>query len=330
MTLRGFMHLTAGVLAGALMTVPAQAETLRIGSPGNPDFAFAKAIDTVFVPEVAKATQGRHTVQTFWGGQLGGLQESVSQTRNGAMFGTSAATSYFTGFVPELNALNLPFLFDSREQAFKVLDGPIGKELAAKLEEKGFVLLGFFELGFRNITSASKPIATPADLKGMKIRVQPNPLYMDMFKMLGANPVQMDIKDLFSALRQGVVDGHENPFVFINMLKLHEANQKFVTDTGHVYEVMLFVGSKKMMDAMTPADREAIRKAGSAAALRQREISAELDKGGREAVVKQGYTLTTLTAAQRQAFRDATRPMYQQIEKDVGGDLVPRLLKARN
>lgn len=309
-------------------TYQTQADTLRIAGSGNKNFAYARGVDEGFVPEVAKRLDGRHTVQTFWGNQLGSLQESVAQTRNGTIFGAVASSAYFNSYVPELNVVNLPFLFADRKTAFKVFDGPLGDELAAKLLEKDFVVLGYFELGFRQLTNRVRPITAPADLKGLKIRLQPNPVHMETFRLMGASAVQLDIKDLFSALRQGVVDGQENPFVFIDMLKYHEAGQKYVTDSGHFYDVMLFVAGKRKMDKLSAADQAAIMAAGKAATAHQRKVSEELNQTGLDRMIKNGYKLTTLTPQQREAFRRHSAPIYDQIKKQLGASFVNKFMKA--
>lgn len=319
--------IASAIVLGALATAT-NAETLRISGAGSKNFSQSRAIDEVFVPGVAEVTEGRHEVQTFWGSQLGGNTESVAQVRSGTIFGAYAATSYFASIVPELNAFNLPFLFDSREKALATFDGPIGDEIRAKLEEKGFVVLGFMELGFRQVTNSVRPIATPEDMEGLKIRVQPNPTYMELFRLLGANPIQLDIKDLFSALQQRVADGQENPYVFIDLLGLHEANQKYVTDTAHVYEVMLFVASKEVMDRMSPEDRQAVIELGERTAERQREISAEMDETGKERLLENGYELTTLTPEQRAAFREKSAPIYEELTTGEQGEFAKSLIEA--
>ncbi len=324
--------LAAALMVGALISLSAhqsQAQTvLRVGAAGNKDFAFAKAVDESFVPAVAKATNNCVTVQTFWGNQLGSLQENVGQTRNGTIFATTASTAYFNTYVQELDVVNLPFLFSDRETAFRVFDGPLGQELAAKLLEKGFVVLGYFELGFRQLTNRSRPITSPDGLKGLKIRVQPNPVHLDTFRLLGANPIQIDVKELFEALRQGVVDGQENPYVFIDLLKYHEAGQKYVSDTGHFYDIMLFVASKRLMDELSATDRQAIMKAGAEATAYQRRVSGEMNATGRERMLKNGYQFTQLTPAQREAFRQRSAPIYKQIEDKLGKEFVARFVKA--
>jgi len=329
MLTRLFIFVCAGFFGGfTLLATASQAETLRIAGAGNAKFSFARGIAQGFVPSVKKGSGNRLDVQLFWGSQLGSLEENIQQTRNGTVFGTVASSAYFNSYVPELGVTNLPFLFNTRDAAFRVFDGPLGAELSAKMADKGFIVLGFFELGFRQITNRVRAIKAPGDLKGLKIRLQPNPVHLATFKSFGAIPVQMGIKELFSALRQGVLDGQENPFVFINLLKLHEANQKFISDTGHFYDIMLFVASKKVFNSMAGADQALIRKAGAEATALQRKLSATDNESGKAQLVKNGMMLTELTAAQRDVFRKRSAPIYKQIEERLGRDLVRRFVAA--
>ena len=145
--------------------------------------------------------------------QLGGAQENVAQTRAGTIAATWVGMAFLARTVPELEAVSLPFMFPSRQVAYRVMDSDtVGKLLEGKLADKGFVLLGFMELGARQVTNSVRPIKTIADLKGLKIRLQPNETHLATFRALGANALAMDIREVYSALQQKVIDGHENPY----------------------------------------------------------------------------------------------------------------------
>lgn len=315
---------TLVMLAGA-----AHGQTvLRIGSAVFDEHSTARAINQDFATKVEQGSGGRYDVQVFPGAQLGGVAEAVQQVRNGTIFGCFVSTAYFNSYVKELGVTNLPFVFPSREVAFKVFDGPFGEDMRQKLLDKGFIPLSFFELGFRNISNSVRPVVTPEDVKGLKIRLQPNPVHMQTFQLLGANPVQIDAKEMFAALRQGVVDGQENPFAVINLFKMYEANQKYVSGTGHFYDIMLFVGSKRMMDQMDPKDVEMIIAAGASTQALQRKLAAEEDDFHSSELAKKGVEVTFLTAEQREAFRVATLPIYDTVKEQLGADLVDGFVAA--
>ncbi len=304
------------------------AEILRVNTLIFGDAAAVRAVQEVFVPEVKKVTEGRYEVQFFFAGELGGNQESIQQVRDGSIFATIVSAPWLTSTVPEIGVGSLPFLFPDRETAFRVFDGPEGQALVAKLADKGFTNLGFMELGFRHLTNAKLVVDSPDDLAGLKIRLQADPIHMETFRTLGANPIQIDGKELFASLRQGVADGQENPYVIIELMKMYEANQKYVTESGHFYDIMPFIASKKIMDAIPEPDRSAILAAGRKTITIQREMSGGDDAKNKAALAKNGMVVTELTPAQRQAFIDATAPVYAVAEDLLGAEFVRRFVAA--
>jgi tripartite ATP-independent transporter DctP family solute receptor len=202
--------LFAIAVAAALGAGPAAAQQLRIASNFPTQHTSSVAMEQ-FKAGVEAATKKELGVDLFPAMQLGGAQENVDQTRSGAIFGTVIGAAFLSRTAPEISALSVPFLFTDRKQAFRVVDGKVGKLIADRLEAKGFHLLGFMELGARHTTNNVRPIRTLADFRGLKIRLQPDDIHLATFRALGANPVAMDIKEVYSALQQGVLDGQENP-----------------------------------------------------------------------------------------------------------------------
>lgn len=319
--------MAVAALVAAGLPGPSQAtETLRINTLLFGASSAVKAVREVFVPEVKKRTEGRYEVQFFINGELGGQNETLQGVRDGSIFGTILSTAWFSSFVPKLGVASLPFLWKDRETAFRVFDGPRGKELEDELAKAGFDTLGWMELGFRHLTNAERPVHTPDDVKGLKIRLQADPVHMETFRLLGANPVQIAGPELFASLRQGVVDGQENPLVIISMMKMYEAKQKYVTKTGHFFDMFVFAGSKAALDAMSAEDRAAIEAAAAETTKRQRELAVEDDRLGLADLEKHGVEVIELTPEQRKAFQDATAPMYEKIRKDLGEAFVDRFL----
>lgn len=316
----------AFALAAAATT--AGAEELRLGSGFGDSHSSTRAMRDVFAPKVEELTQGRHSVSVFANSELGQAPEMVNQAQSGINFGVYVSSAFFNSQVPEIGVTNMPFVFASREEAFKVFDGSFGEQLKPLFEAKGLVVLGFMELGFRNITNSVRPIRTPDDLQGLKIRLQNNPVHIETFRLLGASPVSIDASEMFAAMSQGVVDGQENPYAVINNFRLYDARQKFLTDSGHFFDVLVFAVSKRALDAMSEEDRAAIMEAGRLATLEQRAYAAADEAANLDAVLSHDVELTRLTPEQRDAFRAAVAPVEAVVKERLSPELVNEFLAA--
>ena len=322
------------ILAGCLIACAASmstawsAETLRVGGVIFGNHSSVRAMKEIFVPGVEKATEGRYKVQLFINGELGGNAEMVQQVRNGTIFASLISSAWVTSYVPDLGVTGLPFLFPDRASVAKVMAGPLGRDLEKALMDKGFWNLGFMELGFRHLTNSKHPVKTPDDIKGLKIRLQANPVHIETFKLLGANTAQVDGKELFPALSQGVIDGQENPYSVISMFKIPDAGQKYLTETGHFYDLMLFAGSKRVMESMTEKDRKAILDLAAKTTAKQLEYAVAEEATFKKDVASKGVQITTLSQDQKDAFRKATIPMYEKSKESLGAELVDRFAKA--
>jgi len=192
---------------------------------------------------------GRIEVQVYGAGALGAEREYVEAIMAGTVQ-AGIASGVMGGFLPEAMVTDIPYLFPSATIAWRVLDGPFGEKLSALLLEKtGLRNLAFAEVGFRHFTNDVRPIHTPADMKGLKIRVQENPLFVNMVNGLGANPTPIAWTECYTALQSGVVDGEENPISTINFAKFQEV-QKYLTLDGHVYGVDWFVMNNKFFESL--------------------------------------------------------------------------------
>jgi tripartite ATP-independent transporter DctP family solute receptor len=310
----------AAALAGA-----AQAQDrLRIAGNFTPDHSSSVAIHQ-FKKDVEQATGGKLVIEVFDNMQLGGAQENVSQTRAGTIAMTWVGMAFLSRTVPELEAVSLPFLFPSREVAYKVMDGPVGDLIEKRMNDKGFVSLGFMELGARQVTNSSRPIRTMADLKGLKIRLQPNETHLATFRALGANPLAMDIKEVYSAMEQRVIDGHENPYNLILASRFFEV-QKYVSNTAHFFDFISVVANKKRFDALPAESQRAIRTAMKTAVASQRSAAAKADVAALAELQKKGMQYDALPASEREAMRKATAGVVDEIRKRVGSQLVDQVL----
>ena len=317
------LALAAALSLCAIGTVSAQ-EKLRIAGNFTDKHSSSIAIEQ-FKKDVEAATGGKVVIETFPNMQLGGAQENVTQTRAGTIFGTWVGMAFLSRTVPELEAVSLPFLFPNREVAYKVMDGPIGDLIDQKLEDKGFIALGFMELGARQVTNSVRPIKTAADLKGLKIRLQPNETHLATFRALGANPQAMDIREVYSAMEQKVLDGHENPYNLIFDSRFFEV-QKYVSNTAHFFDFIAVVANRKKFQALSPEHQKAIKTAMDKAVATQRVEAAKADAAALAELQKKGMQYDALPPAEREVMRKATAGVVDEVKKRVGADLVDRVL----
>jgi tripartite ATP-independent transporter DctP family solute receptor len=278
-----------------------------------------------FRDELAKASGGQFTVDVFPAMQLGGAAENVQNVRAGTLQMIWVGMAFLSRTVPELEAISLPFQFESRDQAFRVVDGPVGKLLDAKFADKGLTDLGFMELGGRHVTNSKRPIRSVEDLKGLKIRMQPNETHLATFRALGANPVAMDIKELYSALQQGVVDGQENPFSVINASRYFEV-QKFVSNTAHFFDFINVVANRRAFEALPPAQQKALRDSMAKAVAWQRSRAAAEETESIAEIKKRGMVFDEVTPQFREQMRKGSAGVVEDVKKRVGADFVNRVI----
>jgi tripartite ATP-independent transporter DctP family solute receptor len=272
-----FIRTLVASAACALLPLAAQAQATKLtlghgAAPGNPRHEAA-----VKFAEVLKAkTAGRIEVQVAPSAQLGDDAAMVTALRTGALDMSANSQGALANAVPEYAAFGMPFLFANLQQAWKLLDGPLGKELADKSAEKGLVVLGYWDNGIRHMSNSKKPLLKPEDLKGLKMRTPPDAVTVDIMQSLGAEAQQIKFAELYVALQQGVVDGQENPLMNIHASKLYEV-QKFISLTGHKYEMTPFLMGKRSWDRLSEADRKAVMEAAADATALQRKLSQESD-----------------------------------------------------
>ncbi|MFC5609319.1 TRAP transporter substrate-binding protein, partial [Variovorax soli] len=221
--------------AAAALPIAAQAQAVKLtlghgAAPGNP-----RHEASVKFAEILKAkTSGRIEVQVAPSAQLGDDAAMVTALRTGALDMSANSQGAVANAVPEYAAFGMPFLFSNAAAAFKLLDGPLGKELADKSAEKGLIALGFWDNGIRQMTNSKRPIAKVEDLKGLKMRTPPDTVLVEIMQALGAEAQQIKFAELYVALQQGVVDGQENPLVNFHASKLYEV-QKNLALTNHQF-----------------------------------------------------------------------------------------------
>ncbi len=301
-------------LAMGIMTTALAQTTMRISISVAQNSHQGVAIDT-FAKEVEKRTGGRYKIQTFYNGALGGERESIEAVQLGTQELAFSSTGPVPNFVPEAKILDVPFLFRDKAHARAVLDGPIGQELLAKFDAKGFKALAWAENGFRHMTNSKRDVKTPEDLKGLKMRTMENPVHIAAYKGFGIITTPMAFPEVFTALQQGTVDGQENPLPVIISAKFDQV-QKHLSLTGHVYSPALFVMNKAAFDKLAAADKQAFIDAAKEGARLNRARVDEDDAKGVADLRAKG--MTVIDDLDKSKFIAALAPVNAQFEKDFG------------
>ncbi len=284
--------------------------------------------------KVRERTQGRINIKLYPGVSLiqGDQTREFSALRQGVIDMAVGSTINWSPQVKQLNLFSLPFLMPDYAAIDALTQGEVGKSLFQTLDKAGVVPLAWGENGYREISNSKKPIKSPADLKGMKIRVVGSPLFLDTFTALGANPTQMSWSDAQPAMASGAVDGQENPLAIFTAAKLHSVAQKYLTLWGYIADPLIFVVNKDIWNSWTPADREIVRQAAIDAGKEQIAIARqgviEADKPLLKQIEGLGVTVTQLTPAEREEFVKATRPVVAKWKGQIGNDLVNAAEKA--
>lgn len=314
------------LLATAVMAacVPAMAQSVKLtlghgAAPGNPRHEAA----VKFADTVKAKTNGRIEIQVAHSAQLGDDAAMVTALRSGTLDMSANSQGAVSTVIPEYAALGLPFLFADIQKAWQLMDGPIGQELAQKAAAKGMIQLGLWDNGIRQMSNSKRPLRTPADLKGLKMRTPPDPVTVDIMQALGADAQQIKFSELYVALQQGVVDGQENPLTNIASAKLYEV-QKFISMTGHKYESTPFLMSKRSWDRLSAADQKVFTEAAAEATTVQRQLNKEADE---KLVAELKSKGTQIDTVDRKAFVDASKAVYDKWVNGPTGEFVKKVIQ---
>ncbi|MGI6128926.1 MAG: TRAP transporter substrate-binding protein [bacterium] len=278
--------------------------TIRYAGTLGPDNTATKA-QYDFKEYVERESDGRIKVEVYHSGQLGGQSELNESVKSGSITMTMGSPSYMAAnYEPMFDVLSLPFLVTpaNLEKAYAAIDGEIGEKLNAALEEHGFVTLGYGQIGFRHLTNSKRPVRTPEDLAGIKVRLQPNEVHMATFEALGANPSTLDFAELYSALQQGVIDAQENSLDNIYSNKFYEA-QEYLTMTGHFFDFQPVWINKAFFDNLPEDLQQILKDAGREASAKQREASNAAD-GKLKETLAQDLEIIDLTEEELALFQE--------------------------
>ncbi len=315
-------HILSGVAVAMLAAGTVQAQqSVVVGHSLSPTSHYGLGAQA-FIDTLEELSGGAWTGEQAPAGQLGGERDMIEGLQIGSLDVVITSTGPLGNFVPEVYALDLPFLFRDYEHARTVLDGEIGDELLAKIDENELVGLAWSENGFRHVTNSQRPVRTPADLEGLKLRTMENRVHMEAFSGMGAAPTPMAFPELFPALQQGVVDGQENPVTVITASKFWEV-QDHASLTGHVYSPAVILASPILFDSLSEEEKGWFREAAAASAEATRTEVNRLEDAGVALMRENG--MEVIEDIDKAPFAELAQESYKVYTDEYGTEMVERI-----
>lgn len=294
----------------ALGSTAATARTFRSADVHNKDFPTNAAVKYMG-DELSKATGGKDTIKIFGDSSLGSEKDTVEQVKIGALDMVRVNTSAFHGIVPESMIPAFPFLFRDIEHFRKTMYGPQGDKILAAFDKAGFVGLAFYESGARSMY-AKKPIKSVADMKGLKVRVQPSDLWVSLIGAMGASPAPMPFAEVYTGLKTGLIDAAENNLPSYDETKHFEAAPIF-SETMHAMPPEVLVFSKKIFDTLTKEEQAALRKAAKDSVPYYVKLWEAKEKEAKAAVIKGGAKIIPASEIDRKSFVEVEKPVWDKF-----------------
>lgn len=294
---------------------------IKVGHIAPDSHSYTKGLEE-FAKAVEEETDGRVKFEIYGNGQLGGEVEVVEQVQLGVLDMTLVTSGPVGNFVEEYNVLEMPFLFRDLDHVYKTLDGEIGKEIIEKLDAAGFKTLGLWENGFRHLAS-DKPIKSPDDMKGLKMRTVENPIYVETYSALGADPTPIAFPELYTSLQQGVVNGSDLSYGVMHSTKMYEV-QDYFSEVGIYYASAPLLMNKDKFQSLPEDVQKVLIEKGKEFTKRQREINQEMEKEQKEDLIANGVTIIEKSEVDIEAFQKAVEKVYKDHSSRFG-DLVERI-----
>ncbi len=310
---RTLISAVAGILVSASLCAAAPI-TMKLGHIAEPENPYGMGAD-YFAKLVKERSGGAIDIQVFPSSQLGNQRDLVEGLTFGTVDITLTGTAVLGNFIPEVAVFDLPFIFRDIPHAYKALD-TVGMELCKKGEKRGMITLAIWENGVRHMTNSKRPIRTPDDMKGLKIRVMEQPVYIEMMKALGASPTPMAMSELYTALQKGVVDGQENPFSHIATKRFDEV-QKYISLTGHTYASEPILISTMAWAKLNKEQQEIVRKAAEDTRDWQRQLCRDSEGKFMQVIKDRGHAEIN-DGVDKEAFMKATAPVYKLYTSKFG------------
>jgi len=320
---------SAALLAGTLFVGAASAQdvqerTIRWGHLNNADHPVSFGVKK-FAEILAAKSGGKLNIREFPASQLGNELQQQSALRGGTQEMLSASTTSLATVVPEFGLLDFPFIVGTTEQAEALAQGAFGKAMIETLPQRGLIGLGYWGLGFRNVTNSKLPVARLEDFNGLKLRVIPNPVYLQSFSAFKANPIPMAFGELYSALETGTVDGQENPYTVILSNKFYEV-QKYVSATNHTFTQNIILVSKIFWDKLSPTEQRMMREAYAESRDYQKQQTRLQTESALTELQSKGMKYNAVAPAELERMRKAAQPVVDK----VSGSLNPETVKLFN
>jgi len=308
-TVAGCLQATA--IAGALtaMAMPAQAEQWRGWNIHPPGYPNSEALES-FANEVADKTEGRVEPKVYNNGVLGNQPDAIEQTRNGALDFANFSMGPMGPIVPATNVMSLPFIFNSVDDMYKIMDGKIGQRFADALAEKNLVALSWFGGGARSLYNTEQPVETPDDVQGLKFRVMNNDLYVEMIDKLDGNATPMAYSEVYQSLMTGVIDGAENNYPSYESSGHYEV-AKYYSLTEHLIIPECLCIAKSSWEDISEEDQKIVREAAENAAKKQRQLWEARVQKSKETVLEAGVKINEV--ADKSAFQEEMQPIYDEF-----------------
>ena len=292
----------------------ARAASLSLNHVGATDHPYHSG-SLKFAELVKEYSNGSITVDVFPASQIASGAKAIEFVQMGTLDIALESTMAFSNFVAEIGVLDMPFLFSSKQEAFKVLDGAVGKKLEGIAEAHDFKVIGWWDNGFRSITSVKGSVAKPSDLAGLKIRTPESAVFLSTFRALGAIPTPMAVSEVFSSLQLGTVDASENSDSN-NIMNKYTEVCPYYSVTKHIYTAEPLIMDKDRFESFTPEQQAAILRAGKEAGDFQRAESLKLDEMNIETIRASGVTLNIVEDVSE--FQAACQPVYKEFEDKLG------------
>lgn len=305
-----------------LMSMSASAITLKLAHAA-PESDLQHELSRYFKQQVAARSGGNIRVIIFPQGQLGNDKQMIDATRSGIVDISMVGINNWSGLLPEAAAFELPYIFPDRDSAYAALDGLPGQRILKNMRKFGAEGLGYPENGFRNMTNNKRSIRQPADVKGLRMRVNNAKALNDMFYMLEANPQQIPVAELYTALETGVVDAQDHPVGVTLSFKFHEV-QKYLTISQHAYSPLVLAMNRKKFNQLTAEQQQIIRQVAKEAIDRQRQMSVQQEERMISEIENAGVKVNR--DIDSRAFQEKVQPVWQSFIGENGDQIIREIL----
>lgn len=321
------------LLTTAMLAVPAQAaeygsHTFKVSNGASEDHPVSAGINAMSTC-LEDGSGGKMKLRGFYNGQLGDDAEATQSVRSGSIEMVVTGAAAIGGIEPAMSVFELPFMFASDKEVDAIMTGPYFDYVAAKMPAHGLVMLSIWENGFRNATNAKRPINAVSDFEGLNFRVMQNPIFLDTFRRLGANPVPMAFGEVFTALETGAVDGQENPLPLIQASKFYEV-QKYLTLTRHAYSPTPVLMSKAVWDGLNADEQALVQECAASARDVQIAKSRSVTTEAQVELQNEGMEVSELSAEEMDKLRALVAPVYDASMETVGKDNFDALMTELN